>query len=83
MSKEFELEQFMELVSQEVSRQDEKKGVQCHSLDTWVAILTKEVGEVAKDSLELNQQGFLNKLVQVAAVAYQAYTANQSEECDL
>ncbi len=79
MSKEFELEQFMELVS----RQDEKGDMQCHSLDTWVAILTKEVGEVAKDALELNQQGFLNELVQVAAVAYQAYKTNQSEECDL
>lgn len=83
MSKEFELEQFMELVSQEVRRQNEKWGYQYHSPDTWVTILTEEVGKVAHDALNLNQQGFLNELVQVAAVAYQAYKTNQSEECDL
>lgn len=51
-------------------RQDKKWGPQRnHTQEKWLAILTEEVGEVAKAILEHDQDNLREELVQVAAVA--------------
>lgn len=72
-------------IEAERSRQDEKWGEQNHDLPVWLAVLTEEVGEVAKAILEAraalpgNQmastlyiEDLRKELVQVAAVAVAA-----------
>ena len=60
----------------ERNRQDKKWGVQNHKPIEWVAILTEEVGEVAKEALdhhfknrEMTLDNYRTELIQVAAVA--------------
>lgn len=53
-------------------RQDEKWGAQHHGPDGWLAILTEELGEVAKAILEGRGFGYRDELIQVAAVAVAA-----------
>jgi len=55
------------LIENEHRRQEAKWGEQNHPNYHWLAILAKEVGEVSKALLE--NDGYLPKLVQVAAVA--------------
>jgi hypothetical protein len=75
---------FNEIV-EEQRRQNEKWGEQNHSPLEWIAILTEEVGEVAKEAhefhfgvrgtiemIEEKIQMYRKEMVQVAAVAVQA-----------
>jgi NTP pyrophosphatase (non-canonical NTP hydrolase) len=57
----------MSEVISERNRQDQRWGVQNHSDYKWLAILTEEVGEVARDALE--GRPVYDELIQVAAVA--------------
>jgi NTP pyrophosphatase (non-canonical NTP hydrolase) len=64
-------------VQDERRRQDEKWGPQSeHTFEHWLAILTEEVGEVAKAILETDVAGpryeIRNELIHVAAVAMAA-----------
>lgn len=61
-----------ELVLAERARQDEKWGLQNHEPAKWCNILTEEVGEVAKATLEDNEAEYLLEMTQVAAVAIAA-----------
>lgn len=56
-------------VLNERNKQDAKWGVQNHTPMKWLAILTEEVGEVAKAIIEGNHGDYRKELVQVAAVA--------------
>lgn len=67
---------FNELVEAERSRQDAKWGIQDHNPMVWLAILTEEVGELAKAILEYKAEptapqmaAEAKELVQVAAVS--------------
>jgi NTP pyrophosphatase (non-canonical NTP hydrolase) len=69
----------LSLVSGERRRQDEKWGEQNHTPPVWLAILTEEVGEVAKEIAEytagpadLDATAYRTELVHVAAVAVAA-----------
>lgn len=55
------------LILNERKRQDRKWGIQDHSDLYWLGILMEEVGEVAKDLVELKDPQV--EVVQVAAVA--------------
>jgi len=74
-------------VARERSRQDAKWGPQNHSPVEWIAILTEEVGEAAKEAVEIHfakqfpqhypddlerMERYRAELVQVAAVAVAA-----------
>ncbi len=58
-----------EWISNERAKQDVKWGEQNHNNEKWLAILSEEVGEVAKEILE-SPDGNIGsgELVQVAAV---------------
>ncbi len=61
-------------VARERRRQIEKWGIQHHSPEWWLTILSEEVGELAKEILELkfekgSADSMRSELVQVAAVA--------------
>ena len=66
-------------IANERVRQNDKWGEQNHKPVEWIAILTEEVGEAAKEAIENhfeypNNEGLTNyrkELVQVAAVAVQ------------
>lgn len=67
-------------VANERARQDARWGQQDHDPPYWVAILTEETGEVAKevaDSLvqALDVDAYRTELIQVAAVAVAAVEA--------
>lgn len=69
-------------VAAERARQNALWGVQDHDEATWLAILTEEVGEVAKEVADftagaraLNPRQYRTELVQVAAVAVAAIEA--------
>lgn len=62
-------------VRAERERQDVKWGEQNHDLPMWLAILSEEVGEVAKDVVEHYVKGYREELIQVAAVAISAVQA--------
>ncbi len=62
----------IEAVLEERRRQDDKWGVQHHGPDGWLAILTEELGEVAKAILEGSGLRYRDELIQVAAVAVAA-----------
>ena len=77
-------------VMRERQRQNEKWGEQNHSMCGWIAVLTEEVGEAAKEAcdFELGNAGvgqlgaqaesvgrFRTEMVQVAAVALQVLEA--------
>jgi NTP pyrophosphatase (non-canonical NTP hydrolase) len=64
----------LQQVHQERNEQVRKWGVQDHSPEMWLAILTEEVGEVAKEIAEshvkpFNARRYRQELIQVAAVA--------------
>lgn len=54
-------------IRNEQLRQLDKWGVQSHSPERWLTILTEEVGEVAKAILEENSLEYKEELIQVAA----------------
>jgi NTP pyrophosphatase (non-canonical NTP hydrolase) len=56
-------------VFQERMRQNEKWGEQNHPHLGWMAILTEEVGEAAREVLERRPERFREEMIQVAAVA--------------
>lgn len=55
-------------IMEERSRQDRKWGLQNHHDLYWLAILMEEVGEAAKSIIEKKQQDAEKELVQCAAV---------------
>ena len=58
------------LISQERSRQDVLHPDNDHSPEYWLAILSEEVGEVAKEVVDRNNlENLRNELIQVAATA--------------
>ncbi len=59
-----------EWIDNERRRQDKKWGEQNHDNPIWLAILTEEVGEIAKDVLEEGDAPFFdaNEIIQAAAV---------------
>lgn len=66
-------------VCYERNRQDEKWGVQNHDPFLWLGILMEEVGEVARDLIEMDAfnrpeqfEKYRSELIQVAAVAVAA-----------
>jgi len=64
-------------VVKEIGRQYEKWGIQKHTPEMWIVILTEELGEVCKASLEAkysdwSKQEYRKEMVQVAAVALSA-----------
>jgi len=71
---------FSEGVKLERERQEKKWGEQNHFDSIWLAILTEEVGEVAKAILE--HENIQYELVQVAAVAQAwAESIERNGEC--
>jgi NTP pyrophosphatase (non-canonical NTP hydrolase) len=66
-------ERVFELIRDERRRQDEKWGsanvLQNGSRELRLAVLTEEVGEVAKAILDHDHREMLEELIQVAAVA--------------
>lgn len=68
------IQRFPDVVD-EMYRQDKKWGVQDHSDEVWLAILTEEVGEAATGILHARFGGMdsntRDEVVQVAAVAIQ------------
>lgn len=69
-------------VKEERLRQNEKWGEQNHSRLMWCAILTEEVGEVAKAALEDSPSEYREELVQVAAVAVAAIESHDRQLVD-
>ncbi len=70
-------------VENEMQRQDDKWGPQDHPDIVWLAVLTEEVGEVAKEILERRSGGGFDlrkELVQVAAVSVQWLMAMERAE---
>jgi NTP pyrophosphatase (non-canonical NTP hydrolase) len=72
----FETRCVIEEIFDERERQDEKWGEQNHSIMTWLAILSEEVGEAAQAALHIHFPGgyltgdnLRDELIQVAAVA--------------
>ncbi len=59
-------------ILEERERQDNKWGVQNHDPKWWLAILTEEVGEVARAILEGSGLDYRKELVQCAAVCINA-----------
>lgn len=59
---------FHDLIRMEREYQIEKWGEQQHSDERWLAILTEEVGEVAKAILENDDVELLKEMCQVGAV---------------
>lgn len=62
----------IDAVIAERKRQDAKWGVQAHDPDHWVAIMSEEVGEFAKEALEARyanrHKEMLMEAIQMAAV---------------
>lgn len=56
-------------IVKERNRQDQKFGIQNHSLERWITILTEETGEVARSVLDNKPEELKEELIQVAAVA--------------
>lgn len=64
-------------VERELRAQDLRWGEQNHAPELWLAILTEEVGEVAKEVADASARGlreddYRMEMVQVAAVAINA-----------
>lgn len=59
-------------IIQEMARQDNKWGQQDHDPHKWNTIIMEELGEVAKDTFENNEEGYYKELIQVAACCIQA-----------
>jgi hypothetical protein len=81
------MEKHIHNVKAECQKQDTKWGIQNHNAVEWIAILTEEVGEAARESVDFhfgNREGALDRLkeelVQVAAVALQALESINRQE---
>lgn len=71
------------LVAAEMYRQIELWGDQCGKPQgIWSAILTEEVGEVAKAVLDNDVENLKEELIQVAAVAASWYNCLTREQSD-
>ena len=66
------MEDILQAVQDERDRQDAKWGVQRHKANMWLSILMEELGEAAKATLDGDPVGYVDELVQVAAVAVAA-----------
>lgn len=84
------LNKFMDAVGVERENQDSRFGQQNYAPEVWLAILTEEVGEVATAIQEMRlfgqtatQTGYLNELVQVAAVAIAMCESFERQELKL
>ena len=73
------MEKYIEKVLAECRRQDSKWGVQNHNLVEWIAILTEETGEAAREAVDCHFahkdssiEKLQEELIQVAAVVLQA-----------
>jgi Zn-finger protein len=73
------MEKYIKKVLAECRRQDSKWGVQNHNLVEWIAILTEETGEAAREAVdchfahsESSIERLEEELIQVAAVVLQA-----------
>lgn len=62
----------IEEMLREVARQHSKWGAADHQPPYWVTILTEEVGEVARATLESNGADYRKELIHVAAVCLDA-----------
>lgn len=62
----------LQTIQQERDRQDAKWGEQNHHPLYWLGILTEELGEVAKASIEADWSNYATELIQLAAVAVAA-----------
>jgi len=62
------MQNVIDLIIDERRRQDKKWGEQNHDDWHWLAILTEEVGEVAKAMLDLNPKQIYKELIETAAV---------------
>lgn len=76
-------------VTAECQNQDTKWGIQDHSTVEWIAILTEEVGEAAKEAVDFHMAGRVGslerlkeELIQVAAVALQAVKSLERQEAN-
>jgi hypothetical protein len=76
------MEEQIKKVLDECQKQDTKWGIQDHSTVEWIAILTEEVGEAAKEAVDFHmgdKEGALKRLeeelIQVAAVTLQALSS--------
>jgi NTP pyrophosphatase (non-canonical NTP hydrolase) len=74
----------MSVISERI-RQDNRWGLQRHDPLLWVAILTEEVGEVAKEVADASERAlrvveYRAELVQVAAVAVAAIESIDAQE---
>ena len=79
------MKKVLEEVAQERARQNEKWGVQDHNAVEWVAILTEEVGEVAKEAVDFYfsnkvNGGFIG-MVKPDKATQKARIKNYRKEC--
>ncbi|KKL92108.1 hypothetical protein LCGC14_1888050 [marine sediment metagenome] len=75
------MEDILQAIRDERARQDTKWGSQRKlSPQLWLTILMEEVGEVARASLEGDPVGYVEELVQVAAVAVAALESHYAQE---
>ena len=65
-------ESITQMINDELRRQNEKWGKQNHNPETWVVILSEELGEVSQATLKKDQLALIAELTQVAAVAISA-----------
>jgi hypothetical protein len=68
---------FVNVILNEDQRQRNKWGLQKHSADRWMTILTEEVGEVAEAILEDNEVEIQEEAKQVATVAIKMFVMIQ------
>ncbi len=59
-------------IEKEMARQEEKWGLPDHHPERWLAIITEEVGEVARAAIVTDFAQMQLELVQVAAVCVHA-----------
>lgn len=69
-----------QLIQAEVARQKGKWGTPNHHMGMWAVIMSEELGEIARASLEHNDAAFLQEAVQLAAVCVSAIEAKLQEE---
>ena len=71
VSKELSRSNVLEQVLAERERQDSKWGEQTYNSDShWTVILTEEIGEVAREVYEKNEQDMYTEIIQCAAVCF-------------
>lgn len=63
------LETILDEVKDEVQKQVDRWGIQNHSPEKWITIITEEVGESAKAALKRDKPQYRHELYQLAAAA--------------